>query len=326
MSHWVSSEIAASYRQFRPQYPPALFDRLAEIVQKFSSPSSSSSSTPQQPKLIVDIGCGSGQAIRGLMQKYNNSQNNGNKTRFIGIDPSEAQLTEARKDFPSDIVQFLQGDGGSDTAGELVQSILAKTNESFSQRLPADLITVAQALHWFSIDNFCQKQLLPSSATTIPLLNPDSGLVAAWFYATTKILNSPECHAILDNFDKKLLRENYWPRERWSIENMYADQIADFKKNGFELVAKEVITDERESSLDSLVQYLNTWSGVQKYETALKVENKGSVIEEAIRKPFIQVLSKGGDGDGETETWKDSPNAIKLGFDFHLFVWKPVSA
>ena len=63
-------------------------------------------------------------------------------------------------------------------------------------------------------------------------------------------------------------------------------------------VAKEVVSDERELSLENFVQYLNTWSGVQKYEKAKKLE-RGAAIEEAIRKPFLEVLKR------ENQNWND---------------------
>lgn len=182
-----------------------------------------------------------------------------------------------------------------------------------------DLVVVAQALHWINIQNFCKHLLVPTSSSTTSsssLLNRETGMVAAWLYSTNRVMNSKACDKILDEFDKMLLREGYWPDGRWSIENLYQNQIVEFKQNGFDFVAKEVVSDERELSLETFVQYLNTWSGVQKYEKAKKLE-RGAAIEEAIRKPFLEVLKR------ENQNWNDGPAAIKVRYDFHLFVFKP---
>jgi SAM-dependent methyltransferase len=60
------------YAQFRPEYPPALFDWLADVA-------------PRR-ELALDVGTGTGQAAIGLSRRFR---------RVIAIDPSAAQIARA---------------------------------------------------------------------------------------------------------------------------------------------------------------------------------------------------------------------------------------
>lgn len=122
MSHWVSAEIAASYRAFRPRYPEKLFERVAQIYQVSASASpKQAGAIKSSPSLILDVGTGSGQAIEGLLRVFPVE----NGTRYIGLDPSEAQLHEARKEFEKikNHVTFVQGDAGSNEPAHLEAKI-----------------------------------------------------------------------------------------------------------------------------------------------------------------------------------------------------------
>lgn len=66
------SGVAAGYARFRPGYPAALFDWLAEV-------------SPRR-KLALDCACGNGQAARPLAQRF---------ARVVATDASLQQLTSA---------------------------------------------------------------------------------------------------------------------------------------------------------------------------------------------------------------------------------------
>jgi SAM-dependent methyltransferase len=66
------SRQATEYARFRPTYPPALFDWLAEV-------------TPSR-EVAVDVGAGNGQAAIPLAARFE---------RVFGLEPSQAQLAEA---------------------------------------------------------------------------------------------------------------------------------------------------------------------------------------------------------------------------------------
>jgi SAM-dependent methyltransferase len=66
------SRQSSAYARFRPTYPEALFDWLAEVA-------------PAR-RLAVDVGAGNGQAARALADRFE---------RVVAVDPSEAQLAQA---------------------------------------------------------------------------------------------------------------------------------------------------------------------------------------------------------------------------------------
>lgn len=66
------SGVAASYREFRPRYPPALFEWLAAV-------------SPARAR-AVDLGCGTGQASVALAAHFD---------EVIGLDPSAEQVARA---------------------------------------------------------------------------------------------------------------------------------------------------------------------------------------------------------------------------------------
>jgi SAM-dependent methyltransferase len=115
-----------------------------------------------------------------------------------------------------------------------------------------DLITIAQALHWFNLDDFYKeaKRVLRKDGN-------DSGVIAAWAYGL---------HSVSREIDKitHLLYEDilgsYWPKERKIIENKYQDIPFPFEE-----INTPVFQIELDWSLSELLGYLYTWSSVQKY-------------------------------------------------------------
>src|SRR5688500_2329760 len=101
------SHVADAYARYRPTYPPALFDWLAEV-------------TPGCD-LAWDCGAGSGQATRDLARRF---------IRVVATDASRAQLAAG-------------------IAAPHVITWVATAERSGIRSGQADLITVAQALHWF---------------------------------------------------------------------------------------------------------------------------------------------------------------------------------
>jgi SAM-dependent methyltransferase len=66
------SQVAARYAAYRPHYPPALVDALAERA--------------DQSGAVWDVGCGNGQLSVALAERF---------ARVIATDPAQAQLDEA---------------------------------------------------------------------------------------------------------------------------------------------------------------------------------------------------------------------------------------
>jgi SAM-dependent methyltransferase len=112
-----------------------------------------------------------------------------------------------------------------------------------------DLITVAQATHWFDIDAFNKEARR--------VLKP-GGTIAIWAYVLLKI--EPEIDKIIDDFYLNTVGA-YWDQERNHIDNHY-DSI-DFRFNEIEVVQKFGI--QTRWTLPQLEGYLNSWSSVQNY-------------------------------------------------------------
>jgi SAM-dependent methyltransferase len=170
--------------------------------------------------LAWDCGTGNGQAALSLTPYFD---------RVIATDPSEEQLRNA---FPHDKVTYRQAP--AENPGLDAQSV--------------DLITVAQALHWFDIDRFFEqvKQAL------VP-----GGVIAVWCYALCRI--TPELDTIIDHFyfDKV---GPYWPRERRLVDDMY--RSIPFPFNEMQAPSFSI---ELSWTLDDLLGYLRTWSPTRRF-------------------------------------------------------------
>jgi len=134
-----------------------------------------------------------------------------------------------------------------------------KPNISYSQQ-PAeqtnfvkhqfDLVTVAQAIHWFDLPRFY--------AEVKRTLKP-GGLFAALGYQLCQIDGMNDL--IFEFYEKKV--GAYWDPERKIIEQEYRTISFPFDDLGtshFQLL--------NQWSLDDLLGYLNTWSAVRHYEKA----------------------------------------------------------
>lgn len=111
-----------------------------------------------------------------------------------------------------------------------------------------DLITVAQALHWFDLDAFY------SQAKRV--LKP-SGVIAAWCYQRCR--TSTELDDVLDRLNFEVLKP-YWPERVQYVNEHYRTIPFPFE----ELNAPE-IAGETSWTLDQLIGYLSSWSAVQAF-------------------------------------------------------------
>lgn len=111
-----------------------------------------------------------------------------------------------------------------------------------------DLITVAQALHWFDLDRFY--------AEARRLLKPN-GVLAVWTYNLTQI--NPAIDEVIQGFYSGVLGD-YWPFERRLVESGYRHLSFPFTEQQSPRFAMQA-----EWSLDHLLGYLSTWSAVKRY-------------------------------------------------------------
>src|SRR5262245_43513302 len=161
------SRHASLYTRFRPTYPGALFDFLAN-------------SSPRR-RLAWDCATGGGQAATSLAERFE---------RVVATDASPQQLAEAK---PHPRIDYRT----------------ATAEASGLQDRSAQLVTVAQAVHWFDLDRFY--------AEVRRVLAPN-GLLAVWCYCHSAI--SPELDALILHFYRDIVGP-YWTSERKLIESGY---------------------------------------------------------------------------------------------------------
>jgi SAM-dependent methyltransferase len=167
--------------------------------------------------LAWDAGTGNGQAAVGLADHF---------TRVVATDASAAQLAEART---HDRITYRR----------------AREGESGLPDGSTDLITAAQAAHWFDLDVFYREVLR--------VLRP-GGVLALWCYGLCRI--TPEVDAVMDRFYRETIGR-WWPPERRHVEAGYRALRFPFPELPFppsEMLHQWTLTD--------LTAYVGTWSAV----------------------------------------------------------------
>jgi ubiquinone/menaquinone biosynthesis C-methylase UbiE len=175
-------------------------------------------------ELAWDCGAGSGQATVALASHFD---------RVLGTDISKAQLAAA----PS-IAN--------------VDYRVTPAEASGLQDHAADLVTIAQALHWFDLPGFY--------AEVRRVLKPQ-GVIAAWGYNRLQI-GDRELQQLFDRFYDRTIGP-YWPPERLHVENGYSELPFPFQR----IVAPQ-FSLHKEWTREYLLGYLRSWSAVGRFETA----------------------------------------------------------
>jgi SAM-dependent methyltransferase len=150
----------------------------------------------------------------------------------------------------------------------------------------ADLVTVAQAAHWFDLPAFY--------AEARRVLKP-GGVLAIWCYERLSI--EPALDGIVEAFHGDLLGP-YWPPERRHVEAGYRDLPFPFA----ELPAPE-LGMEASWNLDQLLGYFSTWSAVKAYRQAVG-EDPLPALRESLAAAWISLAS------AKTIKW---PLSVRLG-------------
>jgi len=111
-----------------------------------------------------------------------------------------------------------------------------------------DLVTVAQALHWFDVEAFHRE---------VRRVAKPGAIVAEWGYGLVAL--GEELDAVLVDFYRNRVGP-YWDPQRAYIDNAYATlpfPFADRQQTSF--------TIRRSWTLDRFLNYLRTWSAVRQY-------------------------------------------------------------
>lgn len=202
--------VSGAYADFRPTYPPELFDWLAGIA-------------PGRD-LVWDCACGSGQASVDLAGRF---------AWVVATDASAEQLAGA----PShDRIEFRQ----------------APAEASGLADASVDLVTVAQALHWFDLPRF--------HAEARRVLKP-GGVLAAWSYGVQTVAGE-DVNTLVQHFYREVVGP-YWPPERVLVEQGYRGldfPFAEFAAPKFAMTA--------DWTLARLLGYFRSWSATGRYHKA----------------------------------------------------------
>lgn len=168
------SVVAKAYAAARPEYPDSLFEALAAVV-------------PATAR-VWEPGCGSGQATRGLAQRF---------AHVHASDPSAQQVAE----------HWAQTTASANSGR--VSLAVEPAERSSLPDASVQLVAVAQALHWFERDRFfgeCERVLAPG------------GVLAAWGYPD---FLAPE--GMLDAVAAfRTQIEPHWPPQRADVDAQYA--------------------------------------------------------------------------------------------------------
>ncbi|MBI3140809.1 MAG: class I SAM-dependent methyltransferase [Rhodocyclales bacterium] len=170
-----------------------------------------------------DCGTGSGQAALGLAPHFR---------RVIATDPSASQIAQAT---PCGNVEYR----------------VATAEASGIEAGTADLLTIAQAIHWFDLERF-----YPEARR---VLKP-GGIIAVWTYTLLDI--EPRIDALVSDYYHHVIGP-YWPPERKMVDDGYRSLSFPFAP-----VAAPPFEIRMEWSLPDLLGYLGTWSATKAYEKA----------------------------------------------------------
>lgn len=273
MSHWTSQGISTAYAAFRPTYPAELFTSILSKV-----PSRNEGTKPVTR--LVDIGCGTGQIFNDLAKHF---------SECLGVDPSPSQVAAATP-FPN--VKYIVGKAESFT----IPSELGAWDGN------VDLITVAQAMHWFDMPSFVER--------VDRLLRP-GGVLAVTMYASI-ILEPEGAQKTWYDFDRLMLEKRYWPDGRVHIDNQYKDLLPHLR-NRFTPLAEETFSPWKTLTVEGFINYMSTMSGVDRYKKQTGDSNILKTLES-------QYLVACGGTDPKTTT-------LRAKHDFLLFTFqKPIQS
>ena len=143
-----------------------------------------------------------------------------------------------------------------------VEYRVATAENSGLEASSVDLITIAQALHWFDLEKFYVE---------VRRVSKPRGVIAATAYKLTTI--SPQIDVIVNRYYSDIVGP-YWPAERVLVEKFEELPFAfpEIETPRFEMVA--------DWNVEQLLGYLRTWSATQRFMAAEKRDPLEEVEQE----------------------------------------------
>lgn len=174
--------------------------------------------------LAWDCATGSGQAACGLAEHFD---------RVVATDASDAQILAAKKH-------------------PRIEYRVAQAESFGSDDHSIDLVTVAQALHWFDMERFFEE------SRRVLAVN---GVLAVWSYGPLIIEGS-----MADRIVRKFYHDvagPYWPPQRALVDSGYRDIVLPFRA-----IDAPVFEMTVSWTLYELLGYIRTWSATARYVAA----------------------------------------------------------
>ncbi|MEP6768309.1 MAG: class I SAM-dependent methyltransferase [Acidobacteriota bacterium] len=179
---------------------------------------------PSARRLAWDCATGNGQAALGLADRF---------ARVVATDASARQIAQA---IPHPRVDYR----------------VAAAAESGLPDGSVDLVTVAQALHWFDRPLFWEE----ARRVLVP-----GGAIAVWAYDLLEV--DPAVNAAVRRLAREIVGP-FWPPERRLVDAGYA--AIEFP---FQEISPPRFVMEKLWDLSDLLGYLRTWSATRRYAEAM---------------------------------------------------------
>lgn len=174
----------------------------------------------KEKKLAWDCGTGNGQSAKVLSNYFE---------KIFATDISQKQIDNAHKE------------------ANIFYAIEPAEKTSLADKT-VDLITVAQAIHWFKFESFYAE---------VNRVAKPGAVIAVWTYSLLNI--SANIDSIINEYHYKTL-ENFWDPERKYVDDGYSTIPFPFAK-----IETPSFNIEVNWTLKELNGYLNTWSALQKF-------------------------------------------------------------
>lgn len=210
-------------------------------------------------ELAWDCGAGSGQASIALASRFG---------RVIATDASAGQIAHA-------------------TPHPNVEYRVAPAEQSGLDADCADLVTVAQALHWFDLDRFWPE---------VRRVARRDALFAAWTYAALQV-EGEAVDALVQRFRRDIAP--WWPAERRHVESGYRELSFPFER-----IETPAFAIQTRWSVDRLLGYLRSWSSVVRFR-----DSQGVDPVQALEAPLREAWGR--QDDGRAIRW---PLTVLCGF------------
>ncbi|XP_042516065.1 putative methyltransferase DDB_G0268948 [Macadamia integrifolia] len=225
---------AEVYANARPAYPSEWFSKLAALTPKWT--------------LAWDVGTGNGQAAIGVAEHYE---------QVIATDVSEAQLKHAR---PHPKVHYVHTPL-SMSEDELVSLIGGEGS--------VDLITVAEAVHWFDLPTFY--------SLVNRILRKPGGVIAVWGYKNFTV------NPVFDSVMKRFIGTTipFFNANISYIKDSYCTLPFPSESVGIGSEGNPVMLElPQEMSFDGVLKWMSSWSAVSTAkENGVDLLNEGVVKE-----------------------------------------------